>query len=131
MSKFFKGIGKAILYVFSFPFLMVGLSIACVICLFIFIFQLGKLIFLFFTGRNLFSDLDEDIKAKEILTAQNQPVAPQAQRIDQSLNIYPTDSSYYTSSFMPPVSNDQNQNLDSNEQKQEIMPYGNEENKDA
>lgn len=99
MTKFFKGIGKGILYIIGFPFLIVGLAIACVISLFIFFFQFFKLIVLFFTGRTLFSDLDEDIKAKAILDKNNNNTPQQTSGLD----LYPSTAPIYSSGYSSPM----------------------------
>ena len=84
MKGFFHSIGKGILY-FLTPFAwVIGIAIGSVIALVVFLCYAVYFIFCFFTGRNLFKDLPEDKKAKEILAAQtdpnaNQPAAPQAQ----------------------------------------------------
>ena len=49
-----------------FPGLVVAIALYAVFGLIVFIFQFFKLIFLFFTGRNLFSDLPEDIELKAL-----------------------------------------------------------------
>ena len=68
MDKIFKGIGKGIGYFFAFPGLLIAIAIYSVFGLIVFVFQFFKLIVLFFTGRNLFSDLPEDIELKAKLT---------------------------------------------------------------
>mgnify|MGYP003301517078 CR=1 FL=1 len=102
MTKFFKGIGKGILYIIGFPFLIVGLALATVVSLVIFFCQFGKLIFLFFTGRNLFSDLDEDIKAKAILERESilneRAAAPQ-----DPMSLYPSNAPVYGSGYSSPI----------------------------
>ena len=67
MSNFFKNIGKGVLYVLSFPFILVAIVITGVVGVFIFIYQFFKNIVLFFMGRSIFKPLDEDIKAQAIL----------------------------------------------------------------
>ena len=67
ISAVFKNIGKGIGYFFLFPTLLIAIAIYAVFGLLVFVYQFFKLIFLFFTGRTLFSDLPEDIKVKAIL----------------------------------------------------------------
>ena len=67
MSNIFKNIGKGALYVLLFPFIIAAIALAGVAGLFIFVYQLIKIIVLFFQGRSIFKPLDEDIKAKAIL----------------------------------------------------------------
>ena len=102
MKKFFTGIGKAILYVLGCPFLLVGIALAAVVSLFIFLFQFGKFIYLFFTGRSLFKDFEEDKKAQEIL-AQN---CVDNSIENSALNLYPSDSPVYGSDYSSPVFDD-------------------------
>ena len=85
MKGFFRSIGKGILYLLT-PFAwVVGITLGSVVALVVFLGYAVYFIFCFFTGRNLFNDLPEDKRAKEILAAQadptlNQPqVAPQPQ----------------------------------------------------
>lgn len=70
MSTLFKGIGKSVLYVIGFPFLIAFILIMAVLDFVAYLIQFFKLIILFFTGRTIFSDLDEDIEAKAILEKQ-------------------------------------------------------------
>ena len=68
IKKFVHGI----LYIFILPLLLIVLSVYAIIGVFMFVFVGLKAILLFFTGRNLFGDLPEDIKAKQILTGKKQ-----------------------------------------------------------
>ena len=73
MKGFFRSIGRGILY-FLTPFAwVIGIAIGSVVALIVFICYAIYFIYCFFTGRNLFKDLPEDKKAKEILAAQNNP----------------------------------------------------------
>lgn len=85
MKGFFSSIGKGILY-FLTPFAwIVGIAVGGVIALVVFLGYSIYCIFLFFTGRNLFKDLPEDEKAKEILAAQQQAAAaPAPQPVQQA-----------------------------------------------
>jgi len=67
MSGLFKNLGKGVLYVIGFPFVIAGIVLTGAIGIFIFLFQLIKIIILFFQGRSIFQPLDEDIKAQAIL----------------------------------------------------------------
>lgn len=71
MSSFFKKFGKGVLYLFVLPFMLLILSIWAVVGIGIFFFLGIKWFALFFTGRSLFDDLPEDIKAKEIIKTTN------------------------------------------------------------
>ena len=92
MSSLFKTFGKGLLYVVIFPALVVGIAIYAVFGLFVFVFQLGKLVNLFFTGRTLFSDLEEDIAAKAKLSEN-----VEEEKKEPELSLYPSDSLVYTS----------------------------------
>lgn len=106
MANFFKGFGRGILYVFLFPFIIVGIVLYAVFGLFVYIFQLFKLIYLFFTGRTLYSDLEEDIAAKAVLEkAQNpnpEPAPVKEEVKNDQLSLYPSDSQMYTSNYSSP-----------------------------
>lgn len=104
MANFFKGFGKGLLYVLLFPFIIVGIVLYAVFGLFVFVFQFFKLIYLFFTGRTLFSDLEEDIAAKAILEkAQNPNPEPVKEGPgNDQLSLYPSDSPMYTSNYSSP-----------------------------
>lgn len=68
LKKFFRGV----LYLFVLPLLCAVLAVYAVIGVFMFFFLGIKAIILFFTGRNLFGDLPEDIKARQILNGESQ-----------------------------------------------------------
>ena len=101
MASFFKNFGKGLLYVVLFPFIIVGIVLYAVFGLFVFVFQFFKLIYLFFTGRTLFSDFEEDIAAKAILAKAENPV-PEEQPKNDQLSLYPSDSPMYTSDYKSP-----------------------------
>ena len=60
MIGLLKMFGKGILYVIGFPFFVLALLLFGVVGIFLFIFQLVKSIFYFFTGRKFFPELPED-----------------------------------------------------------------------
>ena len=60
MIGLLKMFGKGILYVIGFPFFVVALVLFGAVGVFLFIFQLIKSIFYFFTGRKFFPELPED-----------------------------------------------------------------------
>ena len=99
MSALFKSFGKGLLYVVIFPALVVGIAIYAVFGLFVFIFQLGKLVYLFFTGRTLFSDLEEDIAAKAKLSVGKEV----EEKKEPELSLYPSDSPMYSSGYVSPT----------------------------
>ena len=64
--KVFKTVADFLLCIIT-PFLwVIGISVGSVLALILFIFNLFYAIFLFFTGRSVFNNLEEDEKAKEI-----------------------------------------------------------------
>ena len=89
MANFFKNFGKGLLYVIFFPVIIVGIVLYAVFGLFVFVFQFFKLIYLFFTGRTLFSDFEEDIAAKAILAKAENPVSEEPK--NDQLSLYPSD----------------------------------------
>lgn len=107
MGSVFKNIGKGIGYFFMFPGLLIAIAIYAVFGLIVFIFQFFKLIFLFFTGRNLFSDLPEDIELKAL-----QNKEPEGEQVEEekkeenSLSLYPSDSIVYGSGYSSPAFSD-------------------------
>lgn len=78
MINLLKIIGKGLLYIISFPFFIIALIIFGAVGVFLFIFQLVKSIFFFFTGRKFFPELPEDKELrlmKEKAAAANNPDA--------------------------------------------------------
>lgn len=113
MGNFFKNLGKGIGYFFAFPGLIIAIALYAVVGIFVFIFQFFKLIFLFFTGRTLSSDLPEDIELKNL---QNKPVEEEKEQ-DNQLSLYPSDSIVYSSDYSSPVAEEKNE-----EPTQEVVP---------
>lgn len=68
MLSLIKTFGKGLLYVISLPLTLLILAGFMVYGVFYFLFLSGKSLILFFKGKTIYSELDEDIKAKEILT---------------------------------------------------------------
>lgn len=62
-----KGLGKGILNIFMIPVFLVGLAITSVCGLFIFAIQCFRKVILFFTGRNLGIELEEDVEGAKRL----------------------------------------------------------------
>ena len=104
MGSIFKNIGKGIGYFFMFPGLVVAIALYAVFGLIVFIFQFFKLIFLFFTGRNLFSDLPEDIELKAL---QSKGEETKEEEIEKPLSLYPSDSIVYGSGYSSPAFSEQ------------------------
>ena len=91
MANVFKNIGKGIGYFFLFPLLIIAIAVYSVFGLLVFIFQLFKLIFLFFTGRTLFSDLPEDIELKALLNTTADSASPtEEKKEEQPQYVYQT-----------------------------------------
>ena len=109
MDKIFKGIGKGIGYFFAFPGLLIAIAIYSVFGLIVFVFQFFKLIILFFTGRNLFSDLPEDIELKAKLTKdepkEEEENKEETKKEENPLSLYPSDSPVYGSGYSSPLFN--------------------------
>ena len=104
---FVKSIGKGLLYVISFPIIIIGVALYCVVGLFIYLFQLGKLIFLFFTGRKLSNELEEDVKAQAIINKDKEETE------DSQLSLYPSDSVLYEDNgYSSPVFKESEENKD-------------------
>ena len=100
MASVLKTIGKGALYFLALPLGLVAIAGYAVFGIFVFFFQFARLIILFFTGRNLRSDLPEDIKAREIIEA-NKP-KPEEEK-DESLSLYPSDSIVYSGGYQSPT----------------------------
>ena len=121
MANFFKGFGKGLLYVLLFPFILVGIVLYAVFGLFVFVFQFFKLIYLFFTGRTLFSDFEEDIAAKAILEKEQNPTVESEEPKNDQLSLYPSDSPMYTSNYSSPF---ETKKEDVNAEKEDDSPLG-------
>ncbi|MBO6280437.1 MAG: hypothetical protein J6M95_02525 [Bacilli bacterium] len=119
MANFFKNIGKGIGYFFAFPGLIIGIAIYAVFGLLVFIFQFFKLVYLFFTGRTLFSDLKEDIELKALLDKNN--TSEEVENVEDNkkeenpLSLYPSDSIVYGAGYSSPIFSDKKEES-SNEQ---------------
>ena len=88
LTDILKKCGRGVLYIITLPILILVLAVYAVIGVVQFFFVGIKSIWYFFTGRNLFGEFPEDVKAKEILEGKNvtninivqqpvEPVAPQ------------------------------------------------------
>ena len=109
MAGLFKNIGKGIGYFFAFPGLIIAIAIYSVFGLIVFVFQFFKLIILFFTGRNLFSDLKEYIELKARLT-KDEPKVEEKKEEENPLSLYPSDSPVYGSGYASPLFNKEKEN---------------------
>ena len=124
MTNIFKSIGKGILYVFIFPLLIVGVAIYAVFGLAVFVFQFVKSIILYFSGRSLSSDLDEDLAAKAILGKLNpDDDEDEEEEEEKPLSLYPSDSIVYGSGYSSPL-------MDNDKPKQNTEPQEGDEDND-
>lgn len=98
MVNLLKHIGRGILYIIGLPFFLIVLALTAVAGIFIIVGMFIKSIFLFFTGRSLNDELPEDIKARKIKEARNNPQA-------QQTNPTPTVSTIPTQPTPTPVAN--------------------------
>lgn len=110
MASDLKSFAKGLLYVLFFPFGLIAIALYAVFGVFVFLFQFGKWVFLFFTGRNLYSDLPEDIEAKKIIEA-NKPKEEE----ESPLSLYPSDSSMYGSEYVSPSFDDEKEEKEEDE----------------
>ena len=100
MLSFLKGVLKGLLYVLFLPVGLLGIALYAIFGVGVFIYRFGKLIYLFFTGRNLKNELKEDEEVRKILDA-NKPVEEKKEEIAMSL--YPSDSELYnTDGYVSP-----------------------------
>lgn len=104
MAGFFKSFGKGLLYIVLFPLIIVLIVVYGVYGLFAFIVQLVNLIILFFSGKSLSSDLEEDIKAKAILNGTDDKEDEDDEEEVEKISVYPSDSPVYTANpYSTPV----------------------------
>ena len=97
MVNFFKTIGKGLFYIVLFPTLLVLIGGYAIFGIFIFLFMFGKMIYLFFTGRSLASDLEEDIKVKALIAKERGDEEKEEE--ESELSLYPSDSPLYSNTF--------------------------------
>ena len=96
MLSFLKGL----LYVLFFPVGLLGIALYAVFGVGVFIYRFIKLIYLFFTGRNLKNELKEDEEVRKILEA-NKQVEESKKEI--AMTLYPSDSELYnTDGYVSP-----------------------------
>ena len=100
MGNFFKSLAKGLLYFLAFPGIIIAVSVYAVFGVFVFLYQFGKLIYLFFTGRTLFTDLEEDQQVKAIIEA-NKIDVNQAEEVKEVVD--PFLSPIYGSDYVSPV----------------------------
>lgn len=93
MVTFFKGLLKGLLYILFFPIGLLGICLYAVFGIFVFIYRLIKITILFFTGRNLKTELQEDEEVKKILEVNKEETKQDT--VEPVLNIYPSDQEMY------------------------------------
>jgi hypothetical protein len=72
MMGFLKTFAKGVLYVVTLPLMILILALFALCGMFYFIFLSIKSVVLFFQGKTIFTELEEDKKAKEILYGKTQ-----------------------------------------------------------
>lgn len=107
MGNFFKSLAKGLLYFLAFPGIIIAVSVYAVFGVFVFLYQFGKLIYLFFTGRTLFTDLEEDQQVKAIIEA-NKIDVNQAEEVKEVVD--PFLSPIYGSDYVSPVAKNKEEN---------------------
>ena len=118
MAAFFKGLAKGLLYFLFFPFGLLAIALYAVFGLFVFVFQFIKLIFLFFTGRNLQSDLPEDIEVKKIIESKKPKVEEEEDK-ELSMSLYPSDSIVYGGGYTSPLVEDKKEEAEEKSSEEE------------
>lgn len=93
MVTFFKGLLKGLLYILFFPIGLLGICLYAVFGIFVFIYRLIKITILFFTGRNLKTELQEDEDVKKILEVNKEETKQDT--VEPVLNLYPSDQEMY------------------------------------
>ena len=102
MIGLLKMFGKGILYVIGFPFFVAALLLFGVIGVFLFLFQLIKSIFCFFSGRKFFPELleDKELRLMKERAAGINSQGPISDYEEQEINPNPTP---VQQSFVPPM----------------------------
>ncbi len=107
-----KSIGKGIGYFFLFPLLIIAITIWAIVGFFVFLYQLFKSIFLYFSGRNLFSDLPEDEEVKKIKSL-NTPKEEEENDEEESDSL--ASNVVYGSGYSSPYGNDEEETKEETE----------------
>ena len=114
MAALLKSFGRGIMYIFVLPVLLIVLAFYAVIGVVVFVFISIKGIILYFTGRNIFGDLPEDVLAKKILA--NEPIiTDESQLQEKKEEVH--DVSYHT--YFAPLDNSLIAPVTPNEKKEE------------
>lgn len=114
---FFKSFGKGLLYILLFPLILIVLTIYGVYGLVVFFIQLIKMVILFFSGKTLTSDLEEDIKAKAILSGDD---GKKEEEEHKEMSLYPSDSPIYTTNGYNTPVNEPEKKEETKEQEIEV-----------
>ena len=99
MISFLKTVLKGLTYVLFFPLGLIGIALYAVFGIFVFIYQFGKFVYLFFTGRNFKNELPEDIEARKIIEANK----PKESSEESAMSLYPSDSDMYKEEYVSPT----------------------------
>ena len=127
MAALLKSFLRGLMYLFVLPILLVVLSVYSIVGVIIFIYITIKGAFLYFTGRNIFGDLPEDVRARNILNGHpelNDPIPvtpvtpPVEEEKEEKKEEAPTPFMSAYTAFPPLVYPDDNKK-DDNEEKKE------------
>lgn len=106
MGGIFKKFLYGLLYIVTLPLLILFLAIYAVIGIVMFIAIGIKAIVMYFTGRNIFGELPEDIRAREILEAKEAggttTTTSTTETKEETTTPTPLNGSGYTQSTVPP-----------------------------
>ena len=134
MVNLLKTFGKGILYIIGLPFFIVALVIFGVIGIFLFIFQLFKSIFYFFTGQKFFPELPEDkelrLRREAAFAGVNNSQPINQEPVMQEEDVYVPPMLHEASMVEEPSFNEETQNNDNSSQSVEDACFEKEEIKE-
>lgn len=117
MLSFLKGVLKGLLYVLFFPVGLLGIVIYAVFGVGVFIYRFIKLIYLFFSGKNLKNELKEDEEVRKILESSK---SQEETKEEIAMTLYPSDSELYnTDGYVSPNFEEKKEESDSLESNEE------------
>lgn len=96
MKTILKACGKGILYIITFPVVLVVLSLLATVGIVVFIVLGIRAIVLFFKGKSLFNELPEDIEVQKIKSANLVLEGPQENQNQDSNNVYFNSTQIYS-----------------------------------
>lgn len=101
MTDFFKTFGLGVLYIVLLPIILAYLLLYALYCLVMLIYEAGKVIIFFFSGRPIFPTLKEDKEAKAILEERmaEKNVAEQPQQNSTTNTTTNTNNYYSTNNY--------------------------------